>query len=72
MNDNAQQSNQVDVTAVSQQIQILKNQRSAAMDDVAVLMGQLTSLKEQYEALQKKYKELEPDAKNSDHTTAGN
>lgn len=51
-------SQDIDIIAVSNQIANLKQQRSMAMDDVAVLIGQVESLKKQLDDAKKEIETL--------------
>lgn len=46
-----------DFAAIDTQINVLKQQRSIAMDDVAVLLGRLESKSKAYDELLRKYNE---------------
>lgn len=58
----AQNEQSINVDAVIAQINTLKQQRNNAMDDVAVLLGQLESKTNEHSELLGKYKKLIEDA----------
>lgn len=62
---------QFDITAVIAQIQTLKQQRSNALDDVAILLGQLESKTKAFDELLQKYNELTNDEKTDTKTNPG-
>lgn len=53
-----QDNQEIDVVAILTQLQVLKQQRTNAMDDVAILMGQLESKRAAYDELDARYNSL--------------